>query len=633
MTDSTWQKVREIFDSALRRKPEERRKFVNEACGDDRTLLTEVESLLSSLDDADRFLETPLVAEAADLFAGNGKILEMGQSLGHYEIIKQLGTGGMGEVYLAKDKKLDRQVAVKILNEKFSKDGSNLNRFVREAKAASALNHPNILVIHEIGDSDKTHYIVSEFINGDTLRETFKSKTLELAEVLDIAIQIANALCAAHEARLIHRDIKPENIMIRPDGLVKVLDFGLAKLVEQKNRSVLGLGDSTELQNHTARGVIMGTVNYMSPEQARGKKVDERTDIFSLGVVLYEMITGKAPFAGDSVLETFAKLIEHEPEPIRNYVSGVPDEIVQIISKMLEKAPENRYQSVREAADDMKAINSSLSGSSLKRSPQRISENRTAIMQESTRGGANTTAENTESRGRWYRRWPLMVAFGVLLLGSIGLGGYFLLQRALLSSNEIRSVAVMPFVNETGDPQVEYLSDGMTDTLISSLSELPNLKVKSRTSVFRYKGKEIDPKTIGKELSVQAIVNGRVTQRDGRTNVLLEVVDAETEDVIFSTKYDKPQSELVSLQSDIARDVSGKLRSKLSGAEEAKVTKTHTADPQALQQSHDRNLHVDKMRTRRRLARATLTQGATCRSRSGDFRSWRARSDDRTAWR
>jgi TolB-like protein/Tfp pilus assembly protein PilF len=209
------------------------------------------------------------------------------------------------------------------------------------------------------------------------------------------------------------------------------------------------------------------------------------------------------------------------------------------------------------------------------------SKNQTAVIQQTTGGGANPTAENT-SHARGYRLWLVMAALGVLLLGSIFLGGYFWWQRTG-PVNEIRSVAVMPFVNETGDPQAEYLSDGMTDALISSLSELPNLKVKARTSVFRYKGKEIDTKTIGKELGVQAIVNGRVAQRDGRTSVTLEVVDTETEDVIFSTKYDKPQSGLVTLQSDIARDVSGKLRSKLSGAEEARVTKTYTADPEALQ--------------------------------------------------
>ena len=581
MAEDLWQKVREIFDLTLRQRPEERRRFAIEACGNDKTLLAEVESLLSSLDGAQSFMEAPAIAGVADVIEAEHNKFKPGKCFGHYEIIEQIGAGGMGEVYLAKDKKLDRHVALKILNEKFSKDASNLDRFVREAKAASALNHPNILVIHEIGESDNTHYIVSEFINGATLRETLKSKTLELPEVLDIAIQIANALCAAHEARLIHRDIKPENIMIRPDGFVKVLDFGLAKLVEQQNTSVLGLEHSTALQNHTARGVILGTVNYMSPEQAKGERVDQRTDIFSLGVVLYEMITGNAPFASESIPETFAKLIEHDPEPIRTRVSGVPDAIVQTISRMLEKAPEKRYQSVREAADDLKAIHGRLSGSLLERPPKPLSENRTGIMQQTIRGGSNTTAQNTESRARWYRRWPMMVVLGVLLLGSIGLGGYLWRQSAG-PSNEIRSVAVMPFVNETGDPQYEYLSDGMTDTLISSLSELPNIKVKARTSVFRYKGREIDAKVIGKELGVQAIVNGRVGQRDGRTSVSLEVVDAETEDVIFTTKYNKPQSELVTLQSDIARDVSSKLKSKLSGAEEAKVTKTHTADPEAL---------------------------------------------------
>ncbi|MEJ7625095.1 MAG: protein kinase [Pyrinomonadaceae bacterium] len=571
--------MREIFDGATRQDPEKRREFVIDACGDDKALLAEIESLLASFRSSDSFLETPAVAGFADTIETQAKTIEPGKCFGHYEIVCQIGSGGMGEVYLAKDQKLDRQVAVKILNEKFSKDESNLNRFVREAKAASALNHPNILVIHEIGESDQAHYIVSEFISGSTLRETFKSKTPELAEVLDIAIQIANALCAAHEARLIHRDIKPENIMIRPDGFVKVLDFGLAKLVEQKNKSILGLEDLTALQNHTARGVIMGTVNYMSPEQAKGEKVDQRTDIFSLGVVLYEMLTGQLPFEGKSIPETFRNLIDYEPEPINSYVSGIPDELERITSRMLEKAPENRYQSMSEVAGDLKALNTSSLQALLERTQP---DNRTAIIERGTGGGTNTTAGSTESRARWYRRWPVMAALGVLLLGSIGLGGYFWRQRSG-PSNEIRSVAVMPFVNETGDPQFEYLSDGMTDTLISSLSELPNIKVKARTSVFRYKGKEIDPKVVGKELGVQAIVNGRVAQRDGRVSVLLEVVDTETEDVIFSTKYDKPQSGLVTLQSDIARDLSGKLKSKLSGAEEAKVTKTHTADPEALQ--------------------------------------------------
>ena len=236
----------------------------------------------------------------------------MGRSFSHYRIESLLGVGGMGEVYLAEDTKLDRKVAVKILNEKVSQHESNLNRFIQEAKAASALNHPNILVIHEIGESETGHYIVSEFIEGQTLREILNLTQMDLCEVLDVSIQIASALSAAHDAHLVHRDIKPENVMIRPDGYVKVLDFGLAKLVEQENKSFIGLEDPDD-KNQTARGVILGTVNYMSPEQARGDRVDERTDIISLGAVIYEMISGRTPFAGDSMSETFANLINAEP--------------------------------------------------------------------------------------------------------------------------------------------------------------------------------------------------------------------------------------------------------------------------------------------------------------------------------
>ena len=576
--DKKWQQVREIFDSALRRKPEARSEYVIEACGGDKTLLREVESLLSSLNSAESFLEKPVVAAMKDVTEPRS-LLENGRRFAHYEIVRLLGEGGMGIVYLGRDTRLDRLVAIKVLNKRYEHHADNIRRFVQEAKAASGLNHPNILTIFEIGEIEGSHYIVSEYIEGRTLRDLIKSEKIELQKILDIAGQTMSALAAAHKARIVHRDIKPENIIVRDDGYVKILDFGLAKLLPENVSDIL-LEGKTQNQNSTASGMILGTVNYMSPEQARGERVDQRTDIFSLGVVLYEMISGERPFEGNSTAESLANLINKDPRPLEAYVSGVPDEVVRMISKMLEKAPENRYQSVREAGDDVKAINSSLSGSLSEMS--RISENRTAVMQQTTRGGANTTAENTGGHVHWYRRWPVMAVLGVLVLGGIGFGGYFWRQKSG-PSNEIRSVAVMPFVNETGDPKVEYLSDGMTDTLISSLSELPNVKVKARTSVFRYKGKEIDPKVVGKELGVQAIVNGRMAQRDGRTSVSLEVVDTETEDVIFSTKYDKPQSELVTLQSDIARDVSGKLKTRLSGAEEAKVTRTHTADPEALQ--------------------------------------------------
>ena len=608
MVDEKWQKVREVFDSALRRKPEERRNFVHQACGEDKTLLAEVESLLLSLDSAESFMETPAVAEVAGMIEAGQKTLEAGKCFGHYEIIQQIGGGGMGVVYLAKDTRLERKTAIKILPGNVAQDEGRMQRFVREAKSASALNHPNIITIYDIGETDNTHFIATEYIEGDTLRKRLKGACINLKSALEIAIQVASALDAAHRTGIVHRDVKPENVMIRPDGLVKILDFGIAKLTEKLNET--DSEAATAIKAQTSPGMIIGTAAYMSPEQAQGKAVDARSDIFSFGVMLYEMLAGKPPFGGENAMDVIGSILNKEPVPLSRQTPEVPHEIERIINKALRKDREERYQTAKDLLIDLKDVRQdlefqnkldrtaapdhegaktqvfnakALNSSSLQALSGRTQpENRTAVLQRATGGGRNTTAENTGSRARWYRRWPVMAALGVLLLGSIGLGGYFWRQRTG-PSNEIRSVAVMPFVNETGDPQVEYLSDGMTDTLISSLSELPNIKVKARTSVFRYKGNEIDPKVVGKELGVQAIVNGRVAQRDGRTNVFLEVVDTESEDVIFSTKYDKPQSALVTLQSDIARDVSRKLKSKLSGAEEAKVTKTHTADPEALQ--------------------------------------------------
>ena len=356
MANEQWQKVGEIFNAARRQTPELRQNYLNQVCGENKTLLDEVESLLASHDSSDSFLETPAIARVTETLENKGQKLKKGKCFGNYEIIKQIGTGGMGEVYLAQDNKLDRQVAVKILNENFSKHESNLTRFIQEAKAASALNHPNILVIHEIGESEQTHYLVSEFIKGKTLREVLQDENLKLSEILDISIQIANALTAAHEARLAHRDIKPENIMIRPDGFVKVLDFGLAKLVEQKNKSILGLKDSTLKGNQTAEGVILGTINYMSPEQAKGKRVDMRTDIFSLGVVIYEMIAGQTPFAGDSMSETFANLLNAEPQPLSHFAANIPSELQRIVSKMLRKNKDERYQTMKGLSMDLKSL-------------------------------------------------------------------------------------------------------------------------------------------------------------------------------------------------------------------------------------------------------------------------------------
>jgi serine/threonine-protein kinase len=588
MVDEKWQKVREIFDSALRRKPEERQNYIIEVCGEDKTLLTEVESLLSSLDSADSFMETPAVAKVAEVIEAGIKKLERGKCFGHYEIIEQIGTGGMGEVYLAKDKKLDRKVAVKILNENFSKHEANLNRFIREAKSASALNHPNILVVHEVGAEGDAHFIVSEFIKGKTLRERLKESPPQIAEVLDIAIQTANALSAAHEAHLVHRDIKPENIMIRPDGFVKVLDFGLAKLVEQKNKTFLGLEDSTAQQNQTAKGVILGTINYMSPEQTRGKDVDARTDIWSLGVVLYEMLAGKTPFAGETSSDTISAILSKNPAPI---ALSIPKELERIIGKTLRKNREERYQHIKDLLIDLKDLKRELEFNEiLERSTAPSANNETAIAAIAQTAQTTSSAEYIFGELKQHKRGVLAV-LAILLVSAMGLSYWFFFHRP---AKQIESIAVLPFINESGNADIEYLSDGMTETLINSLSQLPNLNVKARSSVFRYKGKETNPQIIGKELNVQAIINGRVVQRGEQLTLSLELVDAQTENVIWSERYNRKTADLVSLQTEIARDVSGKLRMKLSGADEQKLAKNYTVNTEAYQLYLRGNFHVEK---------------------------------------
>ncbi len=355
-----WQQVKEIFGDALEIAPENRASFLDKVCAGDESLRREVESLLSSSENVSDFMEQAAIGKVAEMFDEAENKKQISGRFNHYEIIKQIGAGGMGEVYLAEDTKLDRKVAVKVLNEKFAAHESNIQRFVKEAKAASSLNHPNILVIHEIGESEGAQYIVSEYVEGKTLRQSIKEKTLSFAEILDIAIQIANALAAAHSAHIIHRDIKPENVIIRPDGLAKILDFGLAKLVARKHQSLIGLEDGTLRQNDTAKGIILGTVNYMSPEQAKGEQIDERTDIFSLGAVIYEMIAGRTPFSGNTMSETFANLINAELLPLSRYTANVPGELQRVIAKTLKKNKDERYQTMKDVLADLKNLRENL---------------------------------------------------------------------------------------------------------------------------------------------------------------------------------------------------------------------------------------------------------------------------------
>ena len=360
MADAKWQKVREIFDSALRHKPDERRRFVNEVCGEDKTLLAEVESLLSSLDSAESFMETPAVAKVAGMIEADKKTLEAGKCFGHYEIIEQIGAGGMGVVYLAKDTRLERKTAIKILPGNVAQDEERMQRFVREAKSASALNHPNIITIYEIGETDNTDFIATEYIEGDTLRKRLKGSPINLKSALEIAIQVASALDAAHRTGIVHRDIKPENVMIRPDGLVKILDFGIAKLSEPPAvAGGLSVNDSeaaTAIKAYTSPGMIIGTAAYMSPEQARGLAVDARTDVWSLGVLLYEMAAGRLPFEGQTTSDVISSILQKEPPALTLFSEEADARLDEIVTKALTKDKEERYQSAKDLFIDLKRL-------------------------------------------------------------------------------------------------------------------------------------------------------------------------------------------------------------------------------------------------------------------------------------
>ncbi len=367
MTPERWQQVKQIFHAALEREPGARTAFIGEACGDDRALRSEIESLISSHEEDGSFIDSPALGSAG-LLDDAPPALKAGARLGAYEIVRPLGRGGMGEVYLASDRRLGRRVALKILPAAFTLRAERLRRFEQEARAASALNHPNIITIYEIGEASGSHFIVTEYIEGETLRRRMRREQMSVDESLRVALQIADALSAAHKAGIVHRDVKPENVMLRPDGYVKVLDFGLAKLAERREGGdsdpeapTLALASSNPFSLvSTNPGVVMGTVNYMSPEQARGLDVDARTDIFSLGVVLYEMLSGREPFAGETPTDTLSNILQKEPPPLARFSNDAPHELERIVAKALRKDREERYQVVKDLLLDLKSLKQEL---------------------------------------------------------------------------------------------------------------------------------------------------------------------------------------------------------------------------------------------------------------------------------
>ena len=500
-----------------------------------------------------------------------------GTRIGRYEIRSQIGAGGMGKVYLAHDTELDRKVAIKILPEHLASDPHRVQRFIQEAKSASALNHPHILTIHEIGVMGTSRFIATEFIDGKTLRQRINSE-MTFSEILEVAIQAGSALVAAHEAGIIHRDIKPENIMIRRDGYVKLLDFGLAKLT-QPDGVPIDLDASTKALVNTSEGAVMGTANYMSPEQAKGINVDARTDLWSVGAVLYEMIAGRTPFAGQSQTETLSLIIQKDPAPLTRFAREVPDELQRIVNKLLTKDRDQRYQSAKDLLIDLRNLK--------RRLDVEAEIDRTGQNVPSTGLGAEKLTTQPISSSAEYvvseiKRHKLALLCGLLIVAAAAISLTMYL-RGRNTTNTIDSIAVLPFVNASENAELEYLSDGMTESLINSLNKLPNLSVKARNSVFRYKGKDVDAQQVASQLSVQAVLIGRVAQRGNDLTLSWSLVDGRNGNQLWGEQYNRKLSDLLALQSEIARDVSTKLRARLSGEDQRMLAKNYTANTEAYQ--------------------------------------------------
>jgi eukaryotic-like serine/threonine-protein kinase len=520
--------------------------------------------------------------------------LAAGTRLGRYEIRSRIGVGGMGEVYLARDTELERTVALKILPLDVAVDQGRMIRFVQEAKAAAALNHPNIAHIYEIGEAEGVHFIAMEFVDGVTLLEKIHYEQTELRKLLRYLQHVAEALAKAHAAGIVHRDLKPENIMITSDGHAKVLDFGLAKLVEPQggqNREGGSSGEvATVVTPLSIPGVVMGTFGYMSPEQAQGKseEIDHRSDIFSFGCLLFEAATRQKPFEGDSLIKSLHKVV-YEPAPLLADLNPAsPPELQRIVRRCLAKDPEERYQTIKDVAIELKELRSEMkeggaSDISIPPPPRSTSPTRqpvaATVVSETFAASPGTSAEYIVSG---IRRHKLVSFLAVVILLAL-LSGFGFYWHARSGEVAIDSIAVLPFQNRSSDPDTEYLSDGLAESLIYRLSRLPNLRVSPPSSVFRYKGKEVDPIKVGTELGVNAVLSGRITQRGDNLTISAELVDVRSNKLLWGEQYDRKISDLLATQREIASEITGNLKVKMSGEEQQDLTKHYTDNNEAYQ--------------------------------------------------
>jgi serine/threonine protein kinase len=491
----------------------------------------EVESLLHAHDSAGSFAERPAVDELA------GSPLHRGDHLGPYEIVELLGAGGMGEVYRARDAKLGRDVAIKVLPPMFTTDRDRLARFEREARTLASINHPHILTVHDVGESDGQQYLVTEFVDGGTLKTWARTEARTWRQIVDFLVGVADGLAAAHAAGFVHRDVKPENILISRNGYAKLADFGLTKLFEPTDGEA---ATHTAAAGRTRPGMILGTIAYMSPEQASGKPVDARSDIFSFGVVLYEMLSGRQLFAAATELEVLQRVQHGSADPLDE---RIPAALRTLVDKALEKDPAERYQSMRELVID------------LRRAARAASEDARA-------SHAPPASGEHDKQGGAGRRHG---------------GG----ERTRPTRRRIRSLAVLPLQNLSRDPDQEFFSDGTTEALICNLAQIRALEVISRSSIMRYKGTTKTVPEIGRELDMDAVVEGSVQRVGGRVRITAQLIRASTDKHLWAGEYERDAADVLKLEAEVARTIAQEIQAHLTPEETRRFASARSINPDA----------------------------------------------------
>jgi eukaryotic-like serine/threonine-protein kinase len=547
MTGERWQEIRTVLEAALPMDSAKRCAYLDQACASDQSLRREVESLLAADQQAQtNFLHsTPLSTR-----------LERGTRLGDYEIQSLLGVGGMGEVYRARDLRLRRDVAVKVLPAVVSTDPGRLRRFEQEAMAAAALNHPNILAVHQLGTYAGTPYLVSELLEGEPLREPIRRGRVAQRRVIDYGVQIAQGLAAAHEKGIVHRDLKPENLFLTKDGRIKILDFGLAKLTQPQPASEQG---ALTIGSETEPGLVMGTVGYMSPEQVRGQNADHRADIFAFGAILYEMLTGKRAFQKPTSPETMAAILNEDPPAISQISPGLSPAMQRIVRRCLEKNPEQRFQSASDLAFALAALTDA---------PDIL----------------NKASEKGDSARKRHIALPASIALlaaALLALSSLWVARRWQSKRAAADASGIRSLAVLPLTNLSGDAEQDYFADGMTEQLTTTLGQISALRVISRTSAMHYRNSQKTLPEIAGELHVDAVVEGSVERVGNQVRITAQLIEASTDRHLWARSYERDLRGVLALQDDVAQAIANEVRIELTPQEHGHLTTARQVNPAA----------------------------------------------------